>query len=233
MALTAYSIERAGTTYHYSTARSQRDCFTTLHCGEISPLYPTSIYGCRAISEPLRRHISLTASILPPPPPENARRTPSRRLYRGGPSFLSDDPQADATSVRPDGRTLCAGAELRSAPAPLGLLHKGESLCCFRDSASVTYGGMLPSGLTLSALRFILSAKSRQSCLQDWETVDFCNSLPLSYPHTRRASVQAERVPRDLYKRCFFPIYNRSKTYRLINNEYSSYNTKTIWLENQ
>ena len=44
------------------------------------------------------------------------------------------------------------------------LLHKGESLCCFRDSASVTYGGMLPSDLTLSALRFILSAKSGQSC---------------------------------------------------------------------
>ncbi len=57
------------------------------------------------------------------------------------------------------------------------LLHKGESLCCSRDSASVTYGGMLPSDLTLSALRFILSAKSRQSCKQDCETVDFCNSL--------------------------------------------------------
>ena len=57
------------------------------------------------------------------------------------------------------------------------LLQKGESLCCFRDSASVTYGGMLPSDLTLSALRFILSAKSRQSCKQDCETVDFCNSL--------------------------------------------------------
>ena len=41
------------------------------------------------------------------------------------------------------------------------LLHKGESLCCFRDSASVTYGCMLPSDLTLSALRFILSTKSR------------------------------------------------------------------------
>ena len=57
------------------------------------------------------------------------------------------------------------------------LLHKGESLCCFRDSASVTYGGMLPSDLTLSALRFILSAKSGQYCKQDCETVDFCNSL--------------------------------------------------------
>ena len=223
MALTAYSIERAGTIYHYSTARSQRDCFTTYHCGEINPLHPTSIHGCRAISEPLCRRISLTASVLPSPPPPKTRRAPSRRLYRGGSSFLSDDSQADATSVRPDGRTLCACAELRSAPAPLGLLHKGESLCCFRDSASVTYGGMFPSDLTLGVLRFILSAKSRQSCLQDWETVDFCNSLPLSYPHTRRASVQAERVPRDLYKRCFFPIYNnRSKTYRLINNEYSS-----------
>ena len=61
----------------------------------------------------------------------------------------------------------------------LRLLHKGESLCCFRDSASVTYGGMLPSDLTLSALRFILSAKSGQSCEQDCETVDFCNSLLL------------------------------------------------------
>ena len=59
----------------------------------------------------------------------------------------------------------------------LRLLHKGESLCCFRDSALVTYGGMLPSDLTLSALRFILSAKSGQSCKQDCETVDFCNSL--------------------------------------------------------
>ena len=36
---------------------------------------------------------------------------------------------------------------------------------------------MLPSDLTLSALRFILFAKSRQSCKQDCETVDFCNSL--------------------------------------------------------
>ena len=59
----------------------------------------------------------------------------------------------------------------------LRLLHKGASLCCFRDSASVTYRGMLPSDLTLSALRFILSAKARQSCKQDCETVDLCNSL--------------------------------------------------------
>ncbi|EEK17451.1 hypothetical protein PORUE0001_1656 [Porphyromonas uenonis 60-3] len=36
---------------------------------------------------------------------------------------------------------------------------------------------MLPSDLTLSALRFILSAKPEQSCEQDCETVDFCNSL--------------------------------------------------------
>ena len=65
----------------------------------------------------------------------------------------------------------------RSELSNMRLLHKGESLCCFRDSASVTYGGMLPSDLTLSALRFILSAKSGQSCKQDCETVDFCNSL--------------------------------------------------------
>ena len=66
------------------------------------------------------------------------------------------------------------------------LLHKGEPLCCFRDSASVTYGGMLPSDLTLSALRFILSAKSRQSCKQDCETVDFCNSLKIE-PFLKKA----------------------------------------------
>ena len=59
----------------------------------------------------------------------------------------------------------------RSELSNMGLLHKGESLCCFRDSASVTYGCMLPSDLTLSALRFILSAKSGQSCKQDCETV--------------------------------------------------------------
>ena len=57
------------------------------------------------------------------------------------------------------------------------LLHKGASPCCFRDSASVTYGGVLPLDLTLSVLRFIHSAKSEQSCKQDCETVDFCNSL--------------------------------------------------------
>ena len=62
---------------------------------------------------------------------------------------------------------------------PLILLHKGESLCCFRDSALVTYGGMLPSALPPSALHFIHSAKSRQSCEQDCETVAKVNSLPL------------------------------------------------------
>ncbi|KXB35428.1 hypothetical protein HMPREF1869_00971 [Bacteroidales bacterium KA00251] len=56
-------------------------------------------------------------------------------------------------------------------------MHKGESLCCFRDSALSQYGGMLPSDLTPSALRFILSAKSGQSCKQHCEAVDFCNSL--------------------------------------------------------
>ena len=77
-------------------------------------------------------------------------------------------------------RSLIARSHTLSAKINLllRLLHKGESRCCFRDSASVTYGGMLPSDLTLSALRFILSAKSRQSC-QDCEAVDFCNSLLL------------------------------------------------------
>ena len=111
MALTAYSIERAGTTY--STARSQRDCFTTLHCGEVAPLDLAVAHRRRAMLEALCCRISLTASILPP---QKARvEAPSRWLYRGNPSFLSDDSQADATSVRPDGRTLCAGATLRPA----------------------------------------------------------------------------------------------------------------------
>ena len=81
------------------------------------------------------------------------------------------------------------------------LLHKGESLCCFRGSASVTYEGMLPSDLTLSALRFILSAKPGQSCKQDCETVDFCNSLIVSigakvlfYKETKRFSRKREGV---------------------------------------
>ena len=74
------------------------------------------------------------------------------------------------------------------------LLYKGESLCCFRDLASVTYGGMLPSDLTLSALRFILSAKSGQSCLQDCETVDFCNNLEMSILMT-----SGERLPQARY----------------------------------
>ena len=74
MALTAYSIERAGTTDYYSTARSQRDCFTTYYCGEISPLHPTLVRGRKAALEASCRRISLTASILPPPPPRNARR---------------------------------------------------------------------------------------------------------------------------------------------------------------
>ena len=73
------------------------------------------------------------------------------------------------------------------------LLHKGESLCCFRDSALVTYGGMLPSDLPLSALRFILSTKSRQSCEQDCETVAKVNSL-------QRKRVLCYKVP-------FFCIY--------------------------
>ena len=74
------------------------------------------------------------------------------------------------------------------------LLYKGESLCCFRDSASVTYRGMLPSDLTLSALRFILSAKSGQSCLQDCETADFCNNLEMSILMT-----SGERLPQARY----------------------------------
>ena len=80
-------------------------------------------------------------------------------------------------SVFPRHRTvsICSRVEI-----VVRLLYQGEWLCCFRDSALVTYGGVLPLGLTLSALHFILSARSRQSCKQDCETVDFCNSLYVS-----------------------------------------------------
>ena len=64
MALTAYSIERAGTTY--STARSQRDCFTTLHCGEVAPLDLAVVHRRRATLKAFYRRISLTASVSPP-----------------------------------------------------------------------------------------------------------------------------------------------------------------------
>ena len=62
----------------------------------------------------------------------------------------------------------------------LRLLHNGESLRCYRDSASVTYASTLPSTLTLSALCFIHSAKSKQDCEQSCDPVAFCNSLHLS-----------------------------------------------------
>ena len=78
--------------------------------------------------------------------------------------------------------------------APRRLLHKGESRCCFRDSALVTYGGMLPSDLTLSALRFILSAKPGQSCEQDCDTVDFCNSITRVWVHFLR---EMQKEPPD------------------------------------
>ena len=88
------------------------------------------------------------------------------------------------------------------------LLHKGESLCCFRDLTSVTYGGMLPSDLTLSALRFILSATSEQSCKQDLETVDVCNSLSIFFVFLLLfqriceicRKIRLTKVPRDLRK---------------------------------
>ena len=88
------------------------------------------------------------------------------------------------------------------------LLHKGESLCCFRDLTSVTYGGLLPSDLTLSALRFILSATSEQSCKQDLETVDVCNSLSIFFVFLLLfqriceicRKIRLTKVPRDLRK---------------------------------
>ena len=85
-------------------------------------------------------------------------------------------------------------------------MHKGESLCCFQDSASVTYGGMLPSDLTLSALRFILSAKSGQSCKQDCETVDFCNRLFLCLYSEERREETSERLERAYPERALIPL---------------------------
>ncbi|KXB36836.1 hypothetical protein HMPREF1869_00575 [Bacteroidales bacterium KA00251] len=54
---------------------------------------------------------------------------------------------------------------------------------------------MLPSDLTLCALRFILSAKSRQSCEQDCETVDFCNSLNRKNRKDWQLSVEDRAIP--------------------------------------
>jgi len=99
MALTAYSIERAGTTY--STARSQRDCFTTLHCGEVAPLDLAVAHRRRALLEALFRCISLIDRMFTTPPPKVHVEMPSRRPRRGNPSSISHNPQADATSVRP------------------------------------------------------------------------------------------------------------------------------------
>ena len=92
------------------------------------------------------------------------------------------------------------------------LLHKGESLCCFRDSALVTYGGMLPSGLTLSALRFILSAKSVQSCEQDCETVDFCNSLNRILLYIS-VSIKKGTLSQSAFFMCFMKSYFRTQRY--------------------
>ena len=86
-----------------------------------------------------------------------------------------------------------------AAMSGMRLLHKGESLCCFRDSASVTYGAMLPSDLTLSALRFILSAKSGQSCKQDYETVDFCNSLNIYDYHFKQYRTMKKQLRIGIY----------------------------------
>ena len=76
---------------------------------------------------------------------------------------------------------VCSLQTSPSAPCASSFLQSQDNLACkivrLLTFATVTYGGMLPSDLTLSALRFILSAKSGQSCKQDCETVDFCNSL--------------------------------------------------------
>ena len=112
------------------------------------------------------------------------------------------------------------------------LLHKGESLCCFRDSALVTYGGMLPSDLTLSALRFILSAKSGQSCEQDCETVDSCNShmrALSNFSFLRRCKVSNSwrfftRLARsaDLFLKLYRVLFTRKKRKDLKNLSSSS-----------
>ena len=59
---------------------------------------------------------------------------------------------------------------------------------------------MLPSGITLSALRFILAAKSRQSFQQDCETVDFCNSLKKTLERLPKQRYNSAEV-RHLFKR--------------------------------
>ncbi len=61
----------------------------------------------------------------------------------------------------------------------------------------VTYGGMLPSDFTLSALRFILSEKSGQSCKQECETVDFCSSPFSLSPQLRKSHAVRTKKKRE------------------------------------
>ena len=82
MALTAHSIDSCGTTYKYRTTKSQRDHLATDCRSEFSPLHRAVARPRRATLEAFCRRISLTESILPPPP-ETRAEVPSRRLHRG------------------------------------------------------------------------------------------------------------------------------------------------------
>ena len=163
MALTAYSIERAGTTYHYSTARSQRDCFTTLHCGEIRPLHPTSIYGCRAISEPLCRHISLTASILSPPPPK-AR---AGHLLGGCTGAVHHSYQTTRRLTQQASAPMVVPYALVPSFAP----HQPLWDCCIKAHRCVAFGIRLRSHTEVCSLQASPSAPCASSFLQSLDNL--------------------------------------------------------------
>lgn len=123
MSTTAYSVDRcqgtydysSGTTYYYSTTRSQHDRLTTHPCSEVVALHPDLSHVRMHTSEPPCRHID---SMFTPPPKTHAE-TPSRRLRRGNPASTSHDPQADATSVRPICRLFTRLCHATPSTSPL------------------------------------------------------------------------------------------------------------------
>ena len=163
IALTAYRIERAGTTYHYSTARSQRDCFTTYHCGETSPLHPTLAHRYRAVLEVLCRYISLTASILPPPPPESAQ----RHLLGGCTGAIHHFYQTTRRLTQQASAPMVVPYALVPSFAP----HQPLWDCCIKAHRCVAFGIRLRSHTEVCGLQASPSAPCASSFLQSLDNL--------------------------------------------------------------
>ena len=82
MSTTAYSVDRcqgtydysSGTTYYYSTTRSQHDRLTTPLCSETAALYLHLSHARTHVPEVRCRRISLIGSLFTPPPRKRAQR---------------------------------------------------------------------------------------------------------------------------------------------------------------